>query len=183
MAKEIIAIIGATGILGSAMAKNLAKGKYRLLLFGHDETLEVLAAEIRSCNPSADVDCLSCIVDASWEADIIISAVPAGTEKQIAEKIKQVATQKIVIAITNSPDLSNASGNIDSAGELQRLLPDSKVAKALLATPVANFIRLVTDGGQIDSLITGNDQDALRAAKKIITTAGFHPVMPVEYAG
>ena len=40
-------------------------------------------------------------MDASWEADVIIPAVPYGTEKEVVEKIRNVATQKIVISIAN----------------------------------------------------------------------------------
>ncbi|MEO5781727.1 MAG: hypothetical protein ABIQ07_00560 [Ginsengibacter sp.] len=35
--KKTIAIIGASGNMGSAIAKSLAKSQYRLLLFGKEE--------------------------------------------------------------------------------------------------------------------------------------------------
>src|ERR1051325_7592217 len=144
MTKTSIAIIGATGNMGSAIAKTLAKGPYRLLLFAHDkEKLEGLKKEIVATNPSADLDCNGCPMDASWEADVIISAVPYQAEKEVAEKIKAVATQKVVVSIANplnetynglvtAPDTS-------AAEELQKLLPDSKVVKAFNTNLAADF--------------------------------------------
>src|SRR5574337_795483 len=100
--KKTIAIIGASGKMGSAIAKSLSKGNYRLLLIANQhEKVEQLIDEIKSNNPSADVDSMGCPFDASWEADIIIPAVKYKVEKEVAEKIKQVATQKIVVSISN----------------------------------------------------------------------------------
>src|ERR1044072_37044 len=94
--KTSVAIIGATGNMGSALAKTLVKGPYRLLLFAHNkEKLEGLKEEITKTTPSADIDCMGCPMDASWEADVILSAVPYKAEKEVAEKIKAVATQKV----------------------------------------------------------------------------------------
>ena len=40
----------------------------------------------------ADVEAIDCSVNASWEADIIIVAVPFLAEKEIAKRIKEVAS-------------------------------------------------------------------------------------------
>ena len=46
--KQTIAVIGATGNMGSAISKSLSKGNYRLLLgAAHQEKLETLVNEIR----------------------------------------------------------------------------------------------------------------------------------------
>ena len=62
--------------MGSAIAKSLAKGSYRLLLFAnHQEKVQEVINEIKKNNPTADVDSMACPFDASCEADIIIPAV------------------------------------------------------------------------------------------------------------
>src|SRR6478672_10021319 len=100
--KQTIAIIGATGSMGSAISKSLSKGNYKLLLHANNlSKVETLTALINKENPSADVETASCSVNASWEADIIILAVPFGAEKEVAEKIKNLSNQKIVISIAN----------------------------------------------------------------------------------
>src|SRR5215208_7186135 len=100
--KKTIAIIGASGNMGSAISKSLAKSGYRLLLFAHNAgKVNALIKEIKDSTPSADIEYRSCPLDASWEADIIIPAVNYGVEKEVAAKIREVATQKIVISISN----------------------------------------------------------------------------------
>ena len=100
--KQTIAIIGATGNMGSAISKSLAKGNYRLLLKSPDQgKLDELVTEIKGKTSTADVEAMECPTEASWEADIIIFAVPFAAEKEITKKIREVANQKIVISIAN----------------------------------------------------------------------------------
>ncbi|HET9054539.1 MAG TPA: NAD(P)-binding domain-containing protein, partial [Cyclobacteriaceae bacterium] len=75
-AVKTIAIIGATGNMGSAIAKSLVKkGDYRLLLMSdeHDK-LAGLKSVIEQSSAKTEVFSMSCARDASWEADIIILA-------------------------------------------------------------------------------------------------------------
>jgi hypothetical protein len=182
MTKTSIAIIGATGNMGSAIAKSLAKGPYRLLLFAHDKAkLETVKEEITKATPSADLDCMGCPVDASWEADVIISAVPYHTERDVVEKIKDVATQKIVVSIANPVNetyngLVTAPGT-SAAEELQKLLPSSKVVKAFNTTYAADFSQPVINGQQVDAFIAGDDEEAVNVVKGLVETAGFNPVV------
>jgi 8-hydroxy-5-deazaflavin:NADPH oxidoreductase len=179
--KQNIAVIGATGSMGSAISKSLAKGNYRLLLKGNNqEKLEQLVDEIKKTNPAADVEAMACPKDASWEADIIIAAVPYSAEKEVAEKIREVATQKIVVSIAN-PLNETYDGLVTSPGtsaaeELQKLLPHSKVIKAFNTTFAADFANTVIDGKQVDAFIAGDDQEALETVSDMVSTAGFNPV-------
>ena len=179
--KQTIAIIGATGNMGSAISKSLSKGNFRLLLRDNDqEKLEELVADIRKANSSADIEGISCPVDASWEADIIIAAVPYGAEKDVAEKIREVANQKIVISIAN-PLNPTYDGLVTEPGssaaeELQKLLPNSKVVKAFNTTFAADFSTPVIDGKKADAFIAGNDEDAVQTVSELVSTAGFNPI-------
>ena len=180
--KQTIAVIGASGNMGSAISKSLSKGNYRLLLFSNEkEKIEALVNEIKNSHAAADLEALECPTDASWEADVIILAVPFQAEKELAEKIREVANQKIVISIANplnetyndlvtTPDTS-------AAEELQKLLPNSKVVKAFNTTFAADFSTPVIDGKQVDSFIAGNDEEALQTISELVTTAGFNPIV------
>jgi NADPH-dependent F420 reductase len=180
--KQTIAIIGATGNMGSAIAKSLAKGNYRLLLKGNrQEELQALVAQIQATTPGAEVEAAVCPKDASWEADIIIAAVPYHAEKEIAERIKEVANQKIVISISNPLNeqydgLTTAPGT-SAAEELQQLLPYAKVVKAFNTTFAADFTTPVIDNKQVDTFIAGNDEEALETAAELASTAGFNPII------
>lgn len=180
--KQTIAIIGATGNMGSAIAKAIAHGPYRLLLKGNERSaLDVLVQEIKTRNVSADVEAAVCPTEASWEADMIILAVPFEAEKAIAAQIKEVANQKIVISIAN-PLNENYDGLVtpshsSAAEELQKMLPGSKVIKAFNTTFAADFSTPVIDGKQVDAFIAGNDEEALQTVSEIVATAGFRPIV------
>ncbi|HRO48172.1 NAD(P)-binding domain-containing protein [Agriterribacter sp.] len=180
--KQTIAVIGATGSMGSAIAKSLAKGNYRLLLFTNDKSkLKKLEKEITSAYPGADVESVNCSYMASWEADVIIAAVPFAAEKEVADKIREVANQKIVISIANplneTYDELVTAPDTSAAEELQKLLPNAKVIKAFNTTFAADFDQPVIDGKQVDAFIAGNDTDALEMVKELVQTAGFNPVI------
>ena len=180
--KQTIAVIGASGNMGSAISKSLARGNYRLLLCSDDEEKDrAVIHEIRDSLPTADVETIPCSAEASWEADVIIAAVPFHAEKEVAEKIKEVASQKIVISISN-PLNENYNGLVtapdtSAAEELQKLLPNSKVVKAFNTTFAADFSTPVIDGKQVDAFIAGNDEEALQTVSEIVSTAGFRPIV------
>ena len=176
--KKTIAIIGASGNMGSVIAKKLANGNHRLLLFAnHQEKVQQIINEIKNTNPSADVDSMGCPFDASWEADIIIPAVKYEVEKEVAE----VATQKIVISISN-PLNENYNGLVtpadsSAAEELQSYLPHSKVVKAFNTVFAGDFSQPVIDGKQVDVLIAGDDEDAIKTVSELVSEAGFNPIV------
>ena len=179
--KKTIAIIGASGNMGSAIAKSLAKSQYRLLLFGKEENkLKTILTEIKTANKSADVEVMACAADASWEADIIIAAVPFAAEKELAEKIRQVATGKIVISISNPLNETYTGlvidSNTSSAEELQKLLPYSKIIKAFNTTFAGDFSQPLIDGKTVDAFIAGNDEEALETVSDVVRSTGFNPI-------
>lgn len=182
MAKKTIAIIGASGRMGSAIAKSLVNGHYRLLLFARQKTkVQQLIRAIRKLNPSADVESMDCAFNASWESDIIIPAVPYEIEKELAGKIREVATQKIVISISN-PLNENADGLVTSAGtsaaeELQALLPDAKIVKAFNTVSPGNFAQPLIKDTRMDSFVAGNDKEAEESVREIVWSAGFNPII------
>ncbi len=180
--KQTIAIIGATGNMGSAISRSLARGNYRLLLKATQQRdLEKLSKEIKDKIPSADIEPMACPTEASWEADIIILAVPFEAEMEIAEKIREVSNQKIVISIANPLNQTSnglvTTPDTSAAEELQKWLPGSKVIKAFNTTFAANFSTPVIDGKQVDAFIAGNDEEALETAKELVSIAGFNPIV------
>ena len=184
---QTIAVIGSTGNMGTAISKSLAKGNYRMLLFSEDsEKAAALVSDIRSVSPGAEVEPADCSYNASWEADIIVAAVPFGAEKEVAEKIREVANQKIVISIAN-PLNETFDGLVTDPGtsaaeELQKLLPNSKVVKAFNTTFAADFSQPVIDGKQVDAFIAGDDEEALSIVREMVETAGFNPIVAGKLA-
>jgi 8-hydroxy-5-deazaflavin:NADPH oxidoreductase len=180
--KQTIAIIGATGNMGSALARSLAKGNYRLLLKSNkQDELKKLVKEIKETTPSAEVEGMACTKEASWEADIIIPAVPYGAQGEVAERIKEVANQKIVVSIANPLNETytglTTNGDTSAAEELQKLLPHSKVIKAFNTTFAANFSTPLINGQRADAFIAGNNEEALQTVSGLVSTAGFNPII------
>lgn len=180
--KQTILVIGATGNMGSAISKSLSKGNYRLLLCANKlDEVQALVGQIKAAHASADVEEMDCKVQATWEADIIILAVPFEAEEEVADKIKEMANQKIVISIAN-PLNSTYNGLVttpdtSAAEELQKLLPHSKVVKAFNTTFAADFSVPVIDGKQADAFLAGNDEEALHTVAELVSTAGFNPII------
>jgi len=180
--KQTIAVIGATGNMGSAISKSLSKGNYKLLLCANEQDkVQTLVQQIKLQNSSADVEAVDCSTEASWEADIIILALPYEAEKEVAEKIREMANQKIVISIANPLNSSYnglvTAADTSAAEELQKLLPNSKVIKAFNTTFAADFTTPVIDGKQVDAFVAGNDEDALQTVSELVTTSGFNPMV------
>jgi NADPH-dependent F420 reductase len=180
---KTIAIVGATGNMGSAIAKSISKSRnYRLLLMSNEpEKLVALKKEVEKTAQHEEVFALSCAKEASWEADIIILATPYESEQEVANKIREVATGKIVISISNPLNSSYndlvTPSDTSAAEELQRLLPTSKVVKTFNTTFAANFKTPTIDGQTADAFIAGNNGDAVETVAEIVRTAGFNPII------
>jgi len=182
---KTIAIIGATGSMGSAISKSLSLSSYHILLFARDtEKLGSLLKEIEKVNPNGNVETIGCPTDACWEADIIIPAVPFTAEHEVAAKIKAVATGKVVISVTNP--LNNTWNGLltepgtSAAEELQKLLPNSKIIKAFNTSFAGDFANPVIDGKISDVFIAGNDEESLETVSALVKATGFNPVVAGE---
>jgi predicted dinucleotide-binding enzyme len=183
--RQTLAIIGASGNLGFSISKSLYKGNYRLLLCS-DEGVKVqsLIDDIKRIDTNADVEVIGCSAEASWEADIIIAAVPYTAEKEVAARIKDFANQKIVISISN-PLNETYNGFVTEPGTsaaevLQKLLPNAKVVKAFNTTFAADFTSPVIGGKQVDAFVAGNDEEAVQIVSELVRTAGFNLIKAVE---
>ena len=181
-AKQTVAVFGASGNMGSAITKSIAKGPYRLLLISNDaEKLQKLQADILKEFPGAEAEAIQTLINARWKADIFILAVPYYSEAEIVSEIMDLAEGKIVISIANpiNKDLTGLVTQPDTsaAEELQKLLPKSKVVKAFNTTFAADFTHPVIDGKQVDSFIAGNDEKSVKTVFELIKTAGFDPIV------
>jgi NADPH-dependent F420 reductase len=185
--KKTIAIIGAAGNMGSGIAHSLAKAGYRMLLFDTDASkLNELLLNIKSATPNAEVEILDCARESSWEADIIIPAVPYQAQTEIASKIKDVVTGKIVISIANplnqTYDGLVTEPTMSAAEELAKLLPHSKIVKAFNTTFAADFKTPQLNGKTVDCFVAGDDDEAVRIVSDLVKDAGFNPLIAGKLA-
>ena len=151
--KKTIAIVGATEKEGRRITNQFACMPYRLLLVSNKTNeLEELTNLVLEKYPEAEVEKLECVKDGCWEADIIILAVAPEENQKVAGLIKEVATQKIVVEISDEEKDSN---------ELRKILPYSK---------------LVSVSGNLqvkEVLISGDDDTVNVEIKQIFNQAGY----------
>src|SRR6185295_10774834 len=99
-----IAIIGVDEKIGAAIAGLLSKGNHRLILLAKDQDkLQILKSNLSEAGATAEIESCDCAKEASWAADVIIVATPYEDEKEVADKIREVATGKIVVSTLNPP--------------------------------------------------------------------------------
>jgi 8-hydroxy-5-deazaflavin:NADPH oxidoreductase len=185
--KLSIAVIGAAGRMGSGISRNLARAGHRILAADPDRNkLQDLLTSICNQTTAADVEMLDCSREASWEADIIIPAIPYALQAEIAAKIKDVVTGKIVISIVNPLNESHdglvTGPTTSSAEELAQLLPHAKVVKAFNTVFAADFDSPVKCGKVADCFVAGNDEPAAAAVAQLVKDAGFNPIFAGKLA-
>jgi hypothetical protein len=178
--KQTIAIIGANGRMGSALSRRLAMAGHRILLAGRSRAgLRRVYNEITRITANADVGLLECQHEASWEADVIIPAVPYNAQAEVAGRIKDVVTGKIVVSIANPLNetydgLLTQSG-ISAAEELAALLPYSRIVKAFNTIAASDLEAQSVK--KPDCFVAGDDDDAVATVSALVADAGFLPFL------
>jgi predicted dinucleotide-binding enzyme len=151
--KKTIAIVGATDKKGTEIANDFAFMDYRLLLVSDNmNKISVLSKSLFEKGSTAEIDTVECVKDGCWEADIIILAVDAEQKKMVAEMMKEVATQKIVVVVSESDNEHQ---------EIQQVLPHSKLVSA---TIIENSKEII---------LSGNDEWANKEISNIFLKAGY----------
>ena len=119
-AKQTIAVIGAASTEGMAVLTCLLPTGHRLLLM--DEAAEKLTAlqqQLKQQQPRCETSTEPCCREACWEADVIVLAKVQPRLAQTLQKIKDVATTKIVVCLGQNEE--------ERTLEVAQHLPHSKI--------------------------------------------------------
>lgn len=180
--KKTIAVIGAVGTVGTAIAKCLSRYTYRLLLMDRAlDRVNHLCSSLNQESVPSEIEGVTSAREAAWEADIIIVATPYGEGREIAESIREVAIGKIVVSvsqpITGSFNATSNDATPSAAEELQKLLPNSKVVKTF--NPMFSLGMLsLSDNTQLnEAFIAGNNGDAVETVGAVLKRAGLTPIL------
>ena len=155
-AKLTIAIIGILPEISFAIAERLASTNH-VLLFNGNAVKPVFTVD---AVPVA-VEQINCPVDASWEADLIFLSDELLLEIELLQKIKPVATGKIILLLQQKTGAFK--NEID---QLQILLPYSKLVQVYI-----QFSSIQHKYGTCG--LTGDDKIALGVAADIFEKADF----------
>lgn len=160
--RQTIAIIGASGQYGAAFAKALSAGPYRLLLMDpNTDGLTLLQKTIGVEVPQADVEQVACCREASWEADLILFALPFSERNHLIAQMQEVVTRKTVVFILGQPE-ENAL-NI-----LKQQLPYSGIITIAMYLPAS-----AADAERIGV----SDSDAGDTATKLLNNIHFNEII------
>lgn len=187
--KKTVAIIGAVGNMGAPIALGLATAGYRVLLTDDIRNhalrymkLSWLERKVRWEVPQADVEMAVSRREASWEADIIIPAIPYMEQADVASRIKDVVTGKIIVSL--GVPLSEKHNRLftcpatSAAEELARVLRYSKIVKVVSAIFATRPEKQKIQGVKgVDVFVAGDDQGAVETVMQLVEDAGFHPVL------
>lgn len=173
--KQTIAIIG-SGNLGATLAIRLCNSPYRLLIFDQDlSKAQAVTEQLLTATPTAEVEAIDCPTNASWEADIIVLAVPESSKKEVADRIRDVAVCKIVISLyTPVPDEDSRhfeSTAIHVGEELQQRLPNSKVVNVI-----------IMGEERTDAFLISTYPEALITVSTLIQQAGLNPIVAEDWS-
>ncbi len=153
-----IAIIG-KGHVGSALGSGLTRA-------GHEVNYAHRAPNARPHNV------------AEW-GEVIIIAVPYNQVGNVAEDLKKVVDDKVVIDATNAmgPTGELALGfSTSGAEELQKALPLAKVVKAFNTVLAQNQGTGQIDSTKLTAFVAGDDAEAKATAMGLAGDIGFEPV-------
>lgn len=171
---KTIAIVGASGKMGSVIARSLADARYRLVLTANSrEKLTALRNELVQIY-DADVTLVATAREAAWEADLVVLAVPAEVEMNVAGLFRDVVSGKIIISISAR---DNCKADVSAAEELQRMLPYSRVVKTFNTVHVSAYVSPLVSCKSAVVFVAGNNGDAVDLVTELGRKAGFSPMI------
>jgi len=124
-----VAILGAASSTGQALATQLVGFTCGLRLVDWDEAGAArLAQQLKRATPQADVEALTCGATASWEADLVLLALPLACQADAARQIAPYVTQKTVCSVGEATAF-DLSAVLPVLAELRHVLPHSTLRR------------------------------------------------------
>jgi pyrroline-5-carboxylate reductase len=157
-AKKTIAILTEDVGMAGNLVNMISTEKFRIVFVTENaRKFKSVAAEIAEKNQAAEVEIMNCAREGGWEADLILLATTPFKESAIANAIREVAIQKMVISVKRSDSNQNTS-----CKKLEKLLPHSRVVLAQINWPSPEIV------------LSAIDEETLQIASEIFESGGYH---------
>jgi predicted dinucleotide-binding enzyme len=165
------AIIG-SGKVGQALATAFARKGLKVAIASR-RSAEALAPIAKAIGPTISPKSLKDAV----QADIVLLAVPFGTQKDIA-KAAERWQGKIVIDVTNAYGVAPEElGNLPSSVVISQAFPGAKLVKAFNSLPAEVLAEDPNvKGGRRVVLLSSDDEGAATRVATLVEQLGFAPV-------
>lgn len=159
--KETLAFLGESATVCPSLMGKLAEHGYRVLLVS-DDALEMdnWLKGINLEGVPGEIELIHCAKDGCWEADIIALVDPEEIGAAMVNRIKDVATQKIVLCI----ETQESEKSCFSKTQLEKL-QDS--------FPHSKLIYIKINAQNMSHQIHGNDEEAREVVSRIFETSGY----------
>lgn len=165
---QTIAILG-MGATGSRIARCLSGTQDLVLLIDKEfSKAQALATELHSTDPTATFEEIACSYTGAWEADIILLDVPPEELAEVADRIREVANQKVLVS------------TLAAASELLQFFPNSKHVQAFEGIRSGDFELPFAQRQFIRCPLTSGSQEALDSTATLIRKIGFEPVVYLQ---
>ena len=168
-----VAIIGA-GNVGTALATALTRAGHNVTITARDPNN---ASKAAASSGASTAPSNAAAVD---QADVVIAAVPATSIRDVAAEIRQPASGKPVIDVTNRMAPSDEGLDMDTtssnAEDLASMLPGSPVVKAFNTLFASNQADPTADGVQLDGFVAADDEAAKATVLELVESIGLNPV-------
>jgi len=176
-----IAVIGATGAMGSALTKSLSKAGHELYVFApHAGKLETFVEAVREDTPRAKITKCGSAQEAAALAEVIIAAVWYSVQEEVADAIRKEAKNKIVLNIANplneTFDGLATSAGTSAAEEMAKLLPESRIVKGFNTAFAGDYSSPEFGGIRPDIFVASDDEKAAEVVSGLVKDAGFNPL-------
>ncbi len=169
-----IAILGA-GHIGSMLGAAWTRAGHDVVLVARDAA--AVAATAARIGATSDR-----LGTAAAQADVVVGAVPFTEWPTLAPDLAPLVAGKPVVDATNLYALPDsaivravAAQDRGSSGYVQRLMPDARVVKAM--NMLAQAVLLGRAGEGLGIALAGDDASARDVAARLVTDAGFVPVV------
>jgi NADPH-dependent F420 reductase len=181
-----IAIVGATGDLGSGLALRLAKAGIPVVIGSRDAGRAAEAAQrVAATVPGADVKGLA-NPDAVAGAELVVLSVPFASQASTLKSIKDALTAGQVLLDVTVPLAAAVGGRPtrvlsvwqgSAAQQAQELVPAGVTVVSALHTVAASHLADLDHAFDEDVLVAGDDKDAKRRVAELIgLIPGLRPV-------
>lgn len=146
--KQTLAWISSINLGEEALAQ--LSGRFRILLV-KEGNLSIPGFHLA---PHLDVEVIDCVKEGCWEADMIVLA-GEGTGADSLEKIREVATQKVVLLLM----AENEQEKEQKISQIRETLPFSKVVTA--------------DLQPFKAVLSGENKLAVATATEVLRLVGY----------
>lgn len=168
-----IAIIG-SGNVGRALATSFTLAGHTVRITAqHPENADAAAAATGARSAESNAAAVE-------SADLVVLAIPFTSAESVAAEIRQLATGKTIIDVSNrmaygpsGPMIDNGPSN---AERLAGWLPEASIVKAFNTLFSSNQADPTVDGIQLDGFVAADDPAAKAIVLELVESIGLRPI-------